>query len=560
MDLNNIPKELQERDKWIITNKSNKPMHPSGFHEVTAFEPNHWISFSQAIDFLENKSEVYGVAYVFTDADPFAGIYLNKCLFDEKISKRANEVLQSLDSYTEYSHSPNGLNIIVKGRLKSESGYQITAPGEKRPWLEVYDRKQYFIVTGKVYKQHRTLEPRLEHLQRLEAELNNKPQTKPTPSEMYLFKHTMKTVLPDWSFTEKASGPVSYELVGNCPYKEKHSKKSKTSDFIAYITNAKNLYTRCHHTECLGEINKLNNELNLQWKHAKESDLSSSIISDISSASQVLDKSAPEKSYLVDGFLPKGMVGLLEAPAGTGKTFWLLSLACSVAAKHPFFDNRTHSGKVLMVFGEEDNDEIHRRLEAQLKQMNRSGSRKAVEENLDLLSTYSKNARFLEEQEENGKRIKLTPFYDQLLQSEYALIILDPLSRFYQGSETDSASATRFLELLEAITLKTGSTLLLSHHSPPINGSIDHNHPLHTVHSAIAVSLPWICRLSTLTPDAAEKAIKAGYQQVEGDNPAMWVQQTLQKANGLKPGTSDWFFRRGQHGILEKREPFDSSF
>jgi len=548
MNPENIPQELRERDKWIITNMENQPLHPTRYHPASAFEPENWITFKKAIELLKSESEVHSIAYVFTQADPYTGIYLSKCISDGKLTKRAGEIYHTFNSYTEISQKADGLNIIIKGRLKSENGHRIKAPGEKEAWLEIYDRRQYFIFTGNIYKEPREIEERLDHLQRFEAELVNKPKTKPDSTEIYLLKNTLRTVVPEISYTEKEGHDIAYQLVGNCPFEDLHTKKSKPTDFSTYITNKKNLYARCCHADCQKEIKTLNQKLNKQWEYSKEGGQSSGLFNRIVNASKYIEQAAPPQNYLVESLLPSGIVGLLTASSGTGKTFWMMSLACAVAGSCEFHGNKTNGGRVLMVCGEETDKEIHRLFSAQMKDFPKTSTRKAIGENLDLLSVHSSNARFLEETEEKTGALGVTALYEELLNSEYKLIILDPLTRFFNANKNDVFSAIRFIELLEAISAKNETTVIISHHT-------DQDEPA----GAIINSIPWVCQLSTLNDASAEVAIDKGYQQIDGDNPEMWVKQSIKKSNSMKPGTTDWYFRRGMSGILERREPFTHS-
>lgn len=69
------------------------------------------------------------------------------------------------------------------------------------------------------------------------------------------------------------------------------------------------------------------------------------------------------------GLLPLGKVGVLSAEGGAGKTSVLVALALSVATGRPWLghfrvDEAARRGRVLLALGEEDEEEVHRRLYA----------------------------------------------------------------------------------------------------------------------------------------------------------------------------------------------------
>lgn len=78
---------------------------------------------------------------------------------------------------------------------------------------------------------------------------------------------------------------------------------------------------------------------------------------------------APEREYLLrhknGGFMPAGKLCLLASPGGKGKTALLMHLAIHVAAGRPWLGlDVVKPGAVAMVLGEEDAEEVHRRLNA----------------------------------------------------------------------------------------------------------------------------------------------------------------------------------------------------
>lgn len=164
-------------------------------------------------------------------------------------------------------------------------------------------------------------------------------------------------------------------------------------------------------------------------------------------------------------FLPQGKVCMIAAEGGKGKTALLVNLAISIATGRRFLSycSPNDPAKVAMILGEEDRDDIHRRLWRSMDGMNLDEDEKGkLSANLYILPCVGqRNTRFAEDKE-RGNELK-----DALKQEgPWSLIIADPLSRF-GGSEmeTDNAQATdtiRFFE--ELLKLEGNPTVLLSHH------------------------------------------------------------------------------------------------
>src|SRR5262249_20637492 len=79
--------------------------------------------------------------FVFTSDDPFTGIDLDHSRNPQtsEISERAQQILETFDSYTEVSPSGTGLHCIIKGKLP---------PGRRRvEGVEVYDSGRFFTIT-----------------------------------------------------------------------------------------------------------------------------------------------------------------------------------------------------------------------------------------------------------------------------------------------------------------------------------------------------------------------------------------------------------------------------
>ncbi len=168
-------------------------------------------------------------------------------------------------------------------------------------------------------------------------------------------------------------------------------------------------------------------------------------------------------------FMPLGKVAMIAAPGGTGKSQALVQLAIAVASGTRWLETYRppQAGAVLLALGEEDGEEMHRRIRKAVRAMGWADTAEGVASNLHALSLCGKAASFINDKGEETDFYK--SFHDGLKAwgVEWSLIILDPASRFLgPDAEKDNAQATRFIECLERLTQLPGKpTVLFAHHT-----------------------------------------------------------------------------------------------
>ncbi len=174
-----------------------------------------------------------------------------------------------------------------------------------------------------------------------------------------------------------------------------------------------------------------------------------------------------------DGLLPLGRAGLFVSEGGLGKTNAVISLAMSVATGRPWFghfhvERGMQGRRVLLLLGEEDKDEIHRRMCAVSNSLKLADDeRRAVEENVVALALAGEPCGLLradgslvdESAELRALRAKLE---DEAGPEGWALIVLDPLSRFAGvPAEEHNDLATRAVQSFESLTRAPGNPTVL---------------------------------------------------------------------------------------------------
>ncbi len=113
--------------------KTKVPYSPSTGTRARSDDRTTWSTLSEARRAVEEEGHD-GIGFVFTADDPFCGVDLDGCVDRQtgEIQPWAADILDRLDSYTEFSPSSEGLHIIVRAELPE---------GRRRGGgVEMYDR------------------------------------------------------------------------------------------------------------------------------------------------------------------------------------------------------------------------------------------------------------------------------------------------------------------------------------------------------------------------------------------------------------------------------------
>ena len=166
-----IPEELRTRPQWVAwwsvvgegraiqlpndgwtkplkeQNKPHKlPINPRTGGLASSTNPRTWGTFQQALDTAQRWA-MTGIGFVFSDADPYAGVDLDDCRNPDtsEIAEWGWRVIRGLTSYTEVSPSGTGVHTIVRGQLPAGRGNQVAHNGGK---VEMFSHARYFTFTG----------------------------------------------------------------------------------------------------------------------------------------------------------------------------------------------------------------------------------------------------------------------------------------------------------------------------------------------------------------------------------------------------------------------------
>lgn len=220
---------------------------------------------------------------------------------------------------------------------------------------------------------------------------------------------------------------------------------------------------------------------------------------------ELLLEAPPELKYLIDGFLPVGIVGTIAAPGGTGKSYLLLILGICLSAGIPFMGREVQQCSVLCLDAEDDRDEKHRRIHAVVREYGKVIGQDIKPEqcgnyhSVDLVGElfqviHTKDRQITQNDKAIQQIVEKAKSIDNL-----GLIVLDPLSRFREGDENDANAATKLVQALEVIRKATGVTVLVSHHSRK-DSKGDHEDEIRGS-SALISGMRWGATLAAIPED-----------------------------------------------------------
>ena len=145
----------------------------------------------------------------------------------------------------------------------------------------------------------------------------------------------------------------------------------------------------------------------------------------------------PLRRWLLKDLVVLGKVGAVIAPGGSSKSQWMLQLAVSVATGIPLAEHWEvgETGGVIVLFAEDDEDEIHRRLHRIQNHLTMAGHRAALTplaERLFIFSTIGTDT-LLTKKGHTGE-VSATVTVDRIaalarLVPDLRLIVIDPGSR-----------------------------------------------------------------------------------------------------------------------------------
>jgi len=257
------------------------------------------------------------------------------------------------------------------------------------------------------------------------------------------------------------------------------------------------------------------------------------------------EQEPPELDFIWPGFLA-GTVGALIAPGATGKSFYALAAAISVAAAGEggdLMNFHAKRGPVAYFAGEDPEPAIIRRLHAFGAHLD-PHARKATADMLFIETVL-------------GSRLDvMNQTHVQAIIDRYAgcrLIVFDTLSRIHQLDENSNGDMARLVSQLEYIAAQTGASVLYLHHvskASARDGTGDQQQAGRGA-SALIDNARWCGFITKMTEKESENLSDRRYdaKPIGKENADRFLRFGISKQNYDTPQPDRWLERRAG-GVL----------
>lgn len=181
-------------------------------------------------------------------------------------------------------------------------------------------------------------------------------------------------------------------------------------------------------------------------------------------ASDLSGKPVPMRHWLVPDLVPSRVVTSLYGDGGTGKSLLALQLAYAVATEGRWLGRGVSGGPVLFISAEDDEAELHRRLDAIVQA---EGGRFEDLDRLTLRSLAGEDALLALLDRNTGKLMPSALFTEldkRMAEDAPALLVLDTLADLFPGDENNRAQVTQFVGLLIGLAIRHDCAVLLLAH------------------------------------------------------------------------------------------------
>lgn len=185
------------------------------------------------------------------------------------------------------------------------------------------------------------------------------------------------------------------------------------------------------------------------------------------SASSLKGKTVKAREWLVHGLIPQKTVTLFSGDGGTGKSLLALQLAVGVATGRGWIGKAVSDGAVIYISAEDDDDELHRRVDDILRADGRTYDELS---RLTLRSLAGEDALLaIDSQTALIQSELFNELSDRAAEEAPTLIVIDTLADVYPANENDRAKVRQFIGILRGLALKHNCAVLLLGH-PSLTG------------------------------------------------------------------------------------------
>lgn len=182
------------------------------------------------------------------------------------------------------------------------------------------------------------------------------------------------------------------------------------------------------------------------------------------SVAEFSDHPPPRREWLVQGWMPIGQPTLLYGDGGTGKSLLALQLCASVALNVPWLGLGVKHGRSIYFTAEDDEAELHRRLEKICISLD---VRLSDLSNMEVASMIGMEALFVNHDAAKNllRPTKLLEHIQEKIQNEKpSLVVFDTLADIFSGDENQRSSSRQFISMMRTLAYENDCAVLILAH------------------------------------------------------------------------------------------------
>lgn len=588
-----IPKSLKKLDRWIVwkyvwrKTKWTKPPHSAVTGKPTdATDLSNGVSFVTAVQFLRAHGDEYdGLGFLLGEG--YAGIDVDDCL-DEKgdLDARGQAISdQYAATYAEVSPSGTGFKILVD--ISSDPKLAVIS-GKNTGDMEIYAKDRYFTVTGNILPGHAaSVVPMAEAFSA-------------TAAQMGIDVDGRHLALVDTPIAQSTNVlgidmPAARELLDHLPFKwceiyhewlkagmALHHEFSGSPDALALWDEWSQRSTSNYDPEAcrdkwrtFGRPGKTFVTVRTLVREAEQSgwrspqtiaramhdftafDEPAELVIDEDgvyseapnwwhkySIGNMLRTEAPLKQWIWRGVLMVGKLMVLAGSGGSSKSYLMLGAAVQYALNTtwgPFEACGEPDDRVLLLYGEEDADDVHNRVRALRHSFMLDDEQIAtIEQRVAILPLRGSNVELAKLDRATDNIVvteQLRRLEARITEYKVRLVILDPLAMFHGLEENNNVVIASLVRELDAVCMRCNCAMVIVHHFGK-SGNVTARE-VNETHmrgaSALAAHARTVAVMHRLQ---ADEATSWGVQEEDHNR---WVMWKIVKTNYGPNGLTHWF-------------------
>jgi archaellum biogenesis ATPase FlaH len=376
----NIPKELIKLPQWLhwrygkLRANGKKSKIPCDFGGVNfRGEIESWKTKTLKHIYNEKQhhlvsANLEGVGFVPAKDDPYFVIDIDGCFDEDKNLKQEYEWLLGFDTYTEVS--PSGIGLRVIGKLEDKRKYP-NAFTDEEPAFGIYTSNKWFTITGNIYQDHSQIKDCTSHFEsfievvyKFKHCLNSKKSiSSNSSSNKYsssssgvernlrtfdaIFIEYFESIRPravqrrdetnKWNYA-----PIGSESIGRAFFDTRTKRPFDNKGELDQRGLLVNEFGG--DSEIVKAFDMLVNKTEGSTEDKTENDKLDKPIRNLVPFSQ---HKVTQYDYIVDCYIPEVGIVIVAGPGDVGKSYMLLSIACSVINGSGFPIKNDNPGKVL---------------------------------------------------------------------------------------------------------------------------------------------------------------------------------------------------------------------